>query len=257
MSLLPPILISWKTPRQTAWTDVLWRQGLGQRSKRSFLKMARPQNQSRESSPLCPEQWRKQWSPDSQVAVRVTVTPTRKSHPQGVQATRAWCSSSQGRMNGWMLRTASPNTYLSWWSSLSLKELGFHSAKRHISFVHQKGWGGADGAPTETWSCPETTVVWDVIMWAISSAWWQSWKKKEKGWEVLGTLRRRSTGRTVLYHSLDKHICHPHHKKQWSLYPLITRQKEWTSEMREIEMRFCLGWQAVIGPLKGLVWKGP
>lgn len=68
-----------------------------------------------------------------------------------------------------------------------------------------------------------------------------------------GDSEKEMSGRTALYHSLDKHICHPHHKKQWILYPLITRQKEWTSEMRGIEMRFCLGWQAVIGPLKGLV----
>lgn len=48
----------------------------------------------------------KQWSPDSQaaltlwVALRVTVAPhTYKSHPQGVQAIRAWCGSSQGRVH--------------------------------------------------------------------------------------------------------------------------------------------------------------
>ncbi|KAF4803049.1 hypothetical protein TURU_020155 [Turdus rufiventris] len=53
----------------------------------------------------------------------------------------------------------------------------------------------------------------------------------------VGDSEKEMSGRTALYHSLDKHICHPHHKKQWILYPLITRQKEWTSEMRGIEMR--------------------
>lgn len=43
---------------------------------------------------------------------------------------------------------------LSWWSSLSLKKLGFHSAERYILFVSQKGWGGPEEAPTETWSSP-------------------------------------------------------------------------------------------------------
>ncbi|KAJ7425036.1 mitochondrial fission process protein 1 [Pitangus sulphuratus] len=49
---------------------------------------------------------------------------------------------------------------------------------------------------------------------------------------VLGTLRKRLTGGAALYYASDKCTHHSLRKKQWTPYPLTTRQKEVTLEMK-------------------------